>query len=124
MTTTFGDLFPELNACRPQKPARRGNAKRNEGPATAQRLQALYPELASWDPFYVTTAWHHWGNACGVELSEPKTRDEAFPEYLAHFIHAKMLELESTIKVRKQKQDRLAAAFLQLEQSGDGQGGE
>lgn len=112
--TTLGDLFPQLNNCRPQKPPRNRKAKRNTGPATALRLKKLYPELDSWDPFYVTAAWLHWGDSCGIELREPEERDEQFLVYLAKFIHAKMLELETTLKTQKRQAKRFDAVFRQL----------
>lgn len=115
--TTLGDLFPQLNNCRPPKTDRKAQPKRRTGPGTAERLKTLYPELDGWDSLCVTSAWLHWGKTCGIELNEPRKRDERFMVFLASFIHEKMLELESMSRSAARKPNPIDDAFRQLELS-------
>jgi hypothetical protein len=110
---TLGNLFPQLGNCRPEKNS--GPSKPRKG--TAQTLKHLYPEIESWDPFYVTSAWLYWGKTCGIELDEPRARDERFPDFLVNFIHTKMLEVQASIKPSKKNVGAINSAFQMLEES-------
>lgn len=88
MSTTLGDLFPQLNNCwqeqkKSQKPVRKG---------TAQKLKDLYPEIESWNSVFVTQAWFHWLRSIGMALKEPDKRDERFPTFLIDKIQGEMRE--------------------------------
>lgn len=114
---TLGDMFPELNNCRPEKPAKKKGKDYRKGPGTALRLKNLYPEIESWDGFLITKMWMHWGESSGIELKQPEERDERFMEFLVSFIHGKMLEIESGIKVNPRKAPGIDAAFLGIRQT-------
>lgn len=87
-TTTLGELFPELETCRP-KPQKK---PRPAGKDTAQKLKALYPELESWWPVLVTRAWLNWLEASGLPVTEPEIRDERFTEFLISQLEERMKE--------------------------------
>ena len=115
--TTLGDLFPELNNCRPAKPVKRKNRETLRGRGTAARLKILYPEIEAWDGVLITKMWMHWGETCGIDLKEPTARDERFMEFLVTFIFDRMLEIESGISVSPRKTDGIDAAFQGIRQT-------
>lgn len=116
-TMTLGDMFPQLNDCRPAKPAANKRNNKRQGPGTASSLKKLYPEIESWDGVLITKMWMHWGESNGIELKQPKERDERFMDFLVNFIHGQMLEIESGIKVRRCKAPGIDAAFQGIRQS-------
>lgn len=96
-TTTLGDLFPEIRTAvsgREKKTtAQRKVSSRTSRSGTAERLKMLYPEIESWQPILATQAWLNWCRVNKQEFTEPKTRDERFPEYLIGLIREKMAEM-------------------------------
>lgn len=116
-TMTLGDMFPQLNDCRPAKPAAKKRSNKRHGPGTAFSLKTLYPEIESWDGVLITKMWMHWGESNGIELKQPEERDERFMDFLVNFIHRQMLEIESGIKVRSRKAAGIDAAFQVIRQS-------
>ncbi len=92
-STTLGDLFPEMRNAVPGNDRKRKLANRITRPGTAERLKALYPEIESWNPVFATQAWFRWLSENDMELVEPESRDERFPEYLVGLIREKMAEM-------------------------------
>ncbi len=115
--TTLGDLFPELNNCRPAKPANKKNPSTLQGRGPAARLKIQLPELEAWEGFLTPKMWMHWGETCGIDLKEPTERDERFMEFLVTFIVSKMLEIESGISVPPRKTTGIDAAFQDIRQT-------
>ena len=101
--TTLGDLFPEMRTVVTSRERRRNFPRKLSGKSvnkhnrqgTADKLKALYPEIASWSPVLVTKAWFNWLRANQMELVEPENRDERFPEYLVALMLSHMKETES-----------------------------
>lgn len=114
---TLGDMYPELNNCRPAKPAKKKGKDNMKGPGTALRLKSLYPEIESWDAFYITKIWMFWGENSGIDINEPVERDERFMNFLVNFIHEKLLEIESGIKAPERKMSGIDAAFMGIRQT-------
>lgn len=114
---TLGDMFPELNNCRPAKPAKKKGKDNRKGPGTALRLKSLYPEIESWDGFYITKIWMLWEETSGIDVKEPVERDERFMNFLVNFIHKKLLEIESGIKVPERTMTGIDAAFMGIRQT-------
>lgn len=91
MATTLGELFPALNDCRPkQKEKQKPPRKR-----TAQIIKDIYPEIESWNDFFVTKVWFHWLQSVAQPLTEPTERDERFPVFLVETIRQQMVETGS-----------------------------
>ncbi|EBU0282352.1 hypothetical protein CR343_19545 [Salmonella enterica] len=101
--TTLGELFPELRNIAPLRerkcipplkfPGKSVSKITRQG--TADRLKALYPEMMSWSPVLVTQAWLNWLKVNQMELVEPETRDERFPEYLVALMVSHMRETKA-----------------------------
>lgn len=88
-TATLGDLFPDMRKAAP-KQVKKKSPDRKKG--TAETLKALYPEIDGWHPVFISKLWLHWRRVNGMDLSEPKDRDERFMDYLAERIHQEMVE--------------------------------
>lgn len=114
---TLGDMFPELNNCRPEKSTIKKDKNKRQSFGTAARLKNLYPEIEAWDGVLITKMWMHWGDTCDIDLKEPEERDERFVEFLVSFIYRKMLEIESGSKVSKRKVSGIDTAFQGIRQS-------
>ena len=92
-STTLGDLFPEMRHAVPGHDNKRKTSNTTTRSGTAERLKELYPEIESWSPVFATQAWFQWLSANGMELVEPESRDEGFPDYLVGLIREKMTEM-------------------------------
>lgn len=51
---------------------------RHEG----RQLQALYPELGSWQSRFVARVWQHYLTLTGKAPTDIRVRDEAFPAFI------------------------------------------
>ncbi|POT24466.1 hypothetical protein C3433_23735 [Citrobacter freundii] len=102
-TTTLGDLFPEMRTVVTSPERSRSSprkfpgksVKKNVRQGTADKLKTLYPEISSWSPVLVTQAWFNWLRVNQMELVEPETRDERFPEYLVALMVSHMRETKA-----------------------------
>ncbi|MGA4538182.1 hypothetical protein ACK6V0_23585 [Citrobacter braakii] len=101
--TTLGDLFPEMRTVVTSRERQRNfpsklpgkSVNKHNRQGTADKLKALYPEIASWSPVLVTKTWFNWLRANQMGLVEPENRDERFPEYLVALMLSHMKETES-----------------------------
>ncbi|SAI38655.1 Uncharacterised protein [Enterobacter hormaechei] len=59
------------------------------------RLCQLYPEIASWQPALIASAWHQWCVENQLQPIAPEERDEAFPLYLVRLIRKRMEEMNA-----------------------------
>lgn len=61
----------------------------------ANQLSQLYPEIASWQPALIASAWHQWCAENQLQSIAPEERDEAFPLYLVRLIRNRMEEMNA-----------------------------
>lgn len=114
---TLGEMFPELNNLRSKKNSKVKCDINLAGLGTAERLKILYPEIESWDGFYISKMWMLWEDVSGTGAREPVKRDEQFIKFVVNFIHKKMLEIESGIKKPSRVGSRIDAAFHGIRQN-------
>lgn len=88
-TATLGDMFPELETCRPTKKKNKPKPVRK---GTAQLLKEFYPEMEFMDPVLITRLWLHFQEAHGIASSDPSSRDERFPTHVVSHIQNRMKE--------------------------------
>jgi hypothetical protein len=65
-----------------------GELLRQEG----RQLQALYPELESWQSRFVARVWQHYLSLTGKTQADLHARDEAFPAFLVGLLQDTMRE--------------------------------
>lgn len=88
-TATLGDLFPDLENCRPSK---KDNKRKPARKGTAQLLRELYPEMEFMDSVLITRLWIHFQEAHGLVSSDPSSRDERFPTHVVSHMQTRMKE--------------------------------
>lgn len=118
MSTTIGDLFPEMSRAAPAVRQKKLSNKTTRT-GTAERLKTLYPEIDSWHPVLVTKAWLHWCKQNQQDSREPSKRDERFPDYIIHLLLENMRD-EDSAKRRKRPSMSLSERLDRLF-AGEGQ---
>jgi hypothetical protein len=57
-----------------------------------RQLQALYPELASWQARFVARVWQHYLTLTGKAPTDIRARDETFPAFIVSTLRDTMTE--------------------------------
>lgn len=73
----------------------RHNTGTKDSEEEVNRLCQLYPEIASWQPALIASAWHQWCAGNQLQPIAPEERDEAFPLYLVRLIRNRMEEMNA-----------------------------